>query len=385
MKLYSYLLLLSLYIIPLYTSAQSGFRELKEGYYLVAGVFQVPKNARGFSDIIRDQGHLNKIGYNRVNELNYVYLAFSLNFDDLLGQYRSYRSLDGFEDAWILRYFPEGGVKIQNMALQEEKAEDAAINIAIEEEPDREETAISEKEQDLKEYPFIFGTVHATTMKEVPGNVIFLDGERNKVVTTLPANELVMVPDPNNGTNKAIFLCEIFGYKRQKIQMTLGGPYDDSADQVTVKGDTVYVRFLLSRYSKGDVAIMYNVYFFTDAVVMEQESKIELNSLLNMMQENENYEIKIHGHTNGNAAGKIIDLRSENDFFGIGSDNPEGYGSAKKLSRRRAETVKMWLVDSGIDEKRIDTKGWGGKKMLYDEHDVSAKRNVRVEIEVLKE
>lgn len=97
MKLYSYLLLLSLYIIPLYTSAQSGFRELKEGYYLVAGVFQVPKNARGFSDIIRDQGHLNKIGYNRVNELNYVYLAFSLNFDDLLGQYRSYRSLDGFE------------------------------------------------------------------------------------------------------------------------------------------------------------------------------------------------------------------------------------------------------------------------------------------------
>jgi outer membrane protein OmpA-like peptidoglycan-associated protein len=60
-------------------------------------------------------------------------------------------------------------------------------------------------------------------------------------------------------------------------------------------------------------------------------------------------------------------------------------GSAKKLSYDRANTVKQYLVYKGIGEERIEVKGWGGKKMIYDENSVASKRNIRVEVEVTEE
>ena len=43
-----------------------------------------------------------------------------------------------------------------------------------------------------------------------------------------------------------------------------------------------------------------------------------------------------------------------------------------------------WLLEQGIDKKRMELKGWGGKKMIYGKTDKLAGRNVRVEIEILK-
>ena len=107
---------------------------------------------------------------------------------------------------------------------------------------------------------------------------------------------------------------------------------------------------------------------------------------LNMMQENEDYEIRLHGHTNGNSAGKIIRLSDDSrDYFTLDDSSVEGWGSAKQLSTDRAETIKRYLVDNGIDSKRIDVKGWGGKQMIYDKNSSSAKKNIRVEVEVLKD
>ena len=57
-------------------------------------------------------------------------------------------------------------------------------------------------------------------------------------------------------------------------------------------------------------------------------------------------------------------------------------GSAKKLSKFRAETIYSFLVRKGIDPSRIEIKGWGGNKMLYDKHDSRANLNVRVEVEI---
>jgi outer membrane protein OmpA-like peptidoglycan-associated protein len=42
------------------------------------------------------------------------------------------------------------------------------------------------------------------------------------------------------------------------------------------------------------------------------------------------------------------------------------------------------LVEQGIDKKRMEVRGWGGKKMIYKKTDSMAGKNVRVEIELLK-
>jgi outer membrane protein OmpA-like peptidoglycan-associated protein len=57
-------------------------------------------------------------------------------------------------------------------------------------------------------------------------------------------------------------------------------------------------------------------------------------------------------------------------------------GSAQKLSLYRAETIEHYLLKQGIDQSRIEIKGWGGKKMLYGKHSAQAKQNVRVEVEI---
>jgi outer membrane protein OmpA-like peptidoglycan-associated protein len=51
----------------------------------------------------------------------------------------------------------------------------------------------------------------------------------------------------------------------------------------------------------------------------------------------------------------------------------------KQLSLRRAETVKHFLVEKGIDPKRLDTVGYGSEKLLSPDHPDDPS-NRRVEI-----
>jgi outer membrane protein OmpA-like peptidoglycan-associated protein len=130
---------------------------------------------------------------------------------------------------------------------------------------------------------------------------------------------------------------------------------------------------------------MYNVYFFKDAAIMRPESRFEVNSLLEMLKENDKYKIKIHGHTNGKAHGKIISLaEGETNFFSL-SKTREGFGSAKKLSEERAHLIKNFLISNGIPAHRMHVKAWGGKKPVHDKHSTRAQENVRVEIEILED
>src|SRR5258706_110754 len=84
------------------------------------------------------------------------------------------------------------------------------------------------------------------------------------------------------------------------------------------------VPFGLIRLRKGDISVMYNVYFFKDAAIMQPQSRTEVTSLLTMMKENPNLKIKIHGHTNGNAHGKVISMGKSKKFFSL-TDTREGF------------------------------------------------------------
>jgi outer membrane protein OmpA-like peptidoglycan-associated protein len=147
------------------------------------------------------------------------------------------------------------------------------------------------------------------------------------------------------------------------------------------KGNVV-VPFELMWLQRGDVAIMYNVFFFKDAAVMRPESRFEVNNLLTLLRENPTYRIRIHGHTNGNASGKIIRMGVPGNFYTL-AGTKQGYGSAKSLSEERAMVIRDYLITNGILADRMEVKAWGGKKPIFDKHSVRASENVRVEIEIL--
>ena len=210
-----------------------------------------------------------------------------------------------------------------------------------------------------------------------------IDPVRLKQMSIEKANKRTTIPDPNNQSESIEVIANIFGYKKVQHDFKMSEPFDSlAANFLHFKGDVLMVDFPLTRYETGDVGTMFNVYFYKDAAVMKSDSKYELKELLVMLQENLNYRIKIHGHTNGNAPGKIIKLEEgATNFFSL-EGTKEGFGSSKELSLQRAELIKSYLVENGVDADRMEVKGWGGKKSIYDKFDRRALKNVRVEIEI---
>jgi outer membrane protein OmpA-like peptidoglycan-associated protein len=198
---------------------------------------------------------------------------------------------------------------------------------------------------------------------------------------TYKGNIPVRVSSPLNKSGEISLVCEVFGYRKVQRNFDYGNPVADDISSEDNKGTVV--PFELVRLQKGDIAVMYNVYFFKDAGIMRPESRYEINSLLEMMKENPKYKIKIHGHTNGGAAGKIISIGESKDFFSL-TGTVESTGTAKKLSKERADVIKKYLLDNGIEATRMEIKAWGGKRPIHDKLSNRAQENVRVEIEILQ-
>ncbi|MFO7566348.1 MAG: OmpA family protein [Enhygromyxa sp.] len=67
------------------------------------------------------------------------------------------------------------------------------------------------------------------------------------------------------------------------------------------------------------------------------------------------------------------------------TDNKGDHDRNVDLSRRRAESVKRYLVEHGVDEARIETVGHGPDKPI-DSNDTKAGRanNRRIEFEIIR-
>jgi outer membrane protein OmpA-like peptidoglycan-associated protein len=217
-------------------------------------------------------------------------------------------------------------------------------------------------------------------LNKVKGEVDLVN-ESSRKISSYPSNEVVKVLKADASGN-IILACEVLGYRKLLFKLNYDNPF---LTEGVTKGenDEAIVPFGLVRLQKGDIAVMYNVYFFKDAAIMRPESRYEINNLLSMMNENSAYKIMIHGHTNGNAAGKIITMGETRNFFTL-TNTQEGRGSAKKLSEKRAEVIREYLMDQGIEEGRMEIKAWGGKRPLYDKNHSLAQSNVRVEIEIIE-
>lgn len=176
-------------------------------------------------------------------------------------------------------------------------------------------------------------------------------------------------------------VCGVFGYKMVEKIVDYNNPWLTEDAYFDDAGAWV-IPYRLEKMERGDVSVMYNVAFYKDAVVMLPSSKGELDVLVNLMNENPDYVIRVHAHCNGKNSRKIISLGDQLNYFDV-TGASEIKGSAKLLTNLRGEAVKSYLVANGIDEKRIKTFGWGGAEMLVDENHLNAKINDRIEIEIL--
>ncbi|NJN28898.1 MAG: OmpA family protein [Cyclobacteriaceae bacterium] len=232
----------------------------------------------------------------------------------------------------------------------------------------------------------MFYTYNPTNGEPIDGEVEIVDGDVARLIKKVKAHEVEILPNPKNKSGKISLIGSSFGYRKVHHDFVVADITKENMPEYMEWRENHYViKFDLARLHKGDIETLYNVYFFNDAAVMLPESKYELLRLLEFMNSNERYKIVLHGHTNGNARGKIITMGPSKNFFELSADVEEGSGSAKDLSYQRALIIKEWLVAQEIAEDRISIKAWGGSRMIHDKNSNNARRNVRVEVEVVED
>ncbi len=121
----------------------------------------------------------------------------------------------------------------------------------------------------------------------------------------------------------------------------------------------------LSPLSVGTTKVLRNIYFDFNKARIKETSFDELSKVENMLARNPNLEIELGGHT---------DNIGKTDFN-------------KRLSKSRVEAVKKFLVNKGVDPRRITTVGYGEERPLATNDDEKEGRelNRRVEFKVVKQ
>lgn len=132
-------------------------------------------------------------------------------------------------------------------------------------------------------------------------------------------------------------------------------------DDVTVR--PLYSNETDEKYEIGQILVLNHIEFEFDKSTLLSTSFDELNDLITEMNNKPDIFIEIHGHT---------------DHVGT-----EDYN--KSLSKRRAESVKFYLMEQGISANRVKSKGFGSKyPLIGNDSEGHQKINRRVEIKIMK-
>lgn len=372
--------------------------------YVVIGAFKFERNAARFTERAKENGLNADFQLNTHRKLYYVYSFVSDDRNTAKNELFKVRETHPqYPDSWlyagdfkgphiptsewIARYETEVDESTLVVDDEDTDSEEEMVDLTENESDESEEEAISEPVPDVGGlWKVYLNAVDATNLKEVAGKFKLYDAERNIEIRDIETHVLTGIEDPNNRTNRVKVVSDIFGYHEIEETFDLDEPLASGGPTIEMLGDTILLNFELQRLRKGDIATLWKVYFYIDAAIMKEESIYELNQLLDMMKSNPNLKVKIHGHTNGNSFGTVkhLDL-DDKEFFTLNGSHEETKASAKKLSLFRAYTIQHWLMDQGIEEDRMEIKGWGGKKMIYDKLSSQADKNVRVEIEILED
>jgi outer membrane protein OmpA-like peptidoglycan-associated protein len=117
----------------------------------------------------------------------------------------------------------------------------------------------------------------------------------------------------------------------------------------------------LKKAALGTKIVLRNIFFDFDKATLRKESTKELERLLGILKENPTLKVEIAGHT---------------DNIGSAEYN-------QKLSENRAQAVVDYLIEQGIDKKRLTYAGYGlAKPMTSNDTEKGRQLNRRTEFEI---
>ena len=123
------------------------------------------------------------------------------------------------------------------------------------------------------------------------------------------------------------------------------------------------MQILLDPAAKGGTITLDPIYFQQSVAEIKPESLPQLERLRAVLSNNPGVFVRIEGHT----------------------DNQGTPASLEKLSRQRAEAIRDYLYNKGIDRFRVQAAGFGAKRpVASNESERGRETNRRVEVVITK-
>ena len=245
------------------------------------------------------------------------------------------------------------GIRIKNPLKKNSKAAAKTIPQKEKPKPSVAEVKPAEKTEEKpspavveEEFTMIKGTVYdAKTKSQIPAQITYVEKGDSLQFKSSSGNYRIGI-DPKSSYEFRILAKGYYG-----TNFSLA-PADSSAKGSFTKD--IY----LTPLAVGETISLPNIYFETSKFTLLTESFAELDRLAEMMKENPNIRIRVEGHT----------------------DNVGDFDKNLELSENRAGSVKTYLINKGVDEQRIEAKGFGATKPLAKNgSEAERKKNRRVE------
>ena len=395
-----------------HASAQ-GIANEGEEYYVTIGVFRPMHYAVSYTAFANGKGFSASYGINERRNLYYVFLFSTTDRKRAWVFLNKLRIESEFKDAWVFtgklggeqvtpsEEKPVVSAKEERKPAQEEKAvikeenqtsTDIAQKAVVAEEVKPVVTDNARKDSAVAAKPavkkvatgkfFNFEFLSKESGKPVRGEIHFLTSKNAAQYQAFKANEVIDLPAPRNSDGVYKVTTVAPGYKVFETLIDYKDPQHATHD--TGPDGEIIIRIELEKAKRGDYIEFNNVTFYRNSAILQPQSKPEMEALAELMKENPGYKVRIHGHSNGNGNRDIIMLGKSTKYFESDPTNQKKSGSALELTQHRAETAKLYLISQGISEDRIETKGEGGKMMVYPQTSVYANYNDRIEVEVIR-
>jgi outer membrane protein OmpA-like peptidoglycan-associated protein len=399
-KAFAFFVLFATVII--HASAQTN----PEPYYVIVGGFASRDNAERFTDHLLKQNYPARYALNTSRKLYYVYVRLTPDKQNAKQLAYHLRLETEFKDAWIYTGSLEGNSTVETTMIaqasgtpqkrphqapvaEQENTESKPAGVvepiitgAVVTTPAVTEAVIAPATVVEPPAPagkrFVFQLTNAVDNTPVSGTVHLLESENADHIDRYDANAQVSIPAPSTG--KLIVICNLLGYKLAKRAISYSDPVKSIKGASVGAAQEVIIPIKLVPVATGDYIELERVKFHERSAILTPDSESELQELLSLMN-NPRCKIKLYGHTHDNTPGEIITMGASERFFALDpSSNRAIHGSAKDLSRHRAEAVKAYLVSKGISPGRIATKGYGAVLAIY-EH---ANANERIEVQITR-
>ena len=356
-------------------------------YYVVVGAFAADENASEFKGYLPDQ--VTDTSYTVTEDKNLMHFYVLKTSDKEIAIYRSLQ-LQKAIDAWKVQQ-GAGAVKEMENTISGNLPLNATSTLGSESASESSSGASSGSAglanagsvppKPVGKY-FKF-KIESPEGAPLSAQVHHIDFDKGRQVASYDANTFVDLLQPGESKPMAV-VVGLFGYKEVQKFIDYSDP-NASDNQAYVDSQGVWViPYNLERVEEGDVSLMYNVSFYKDAAVMRKGSQVDLEELVRMMHSNPYYEITIHAHCNGKNKREIIAPGTSKNYFDV-AGSVKMMGTAKDLTTLRAEAIRSYLADNGVDPARVKIFSWGASDMLVKADSPHATLNDRVEIEFTRD